>query len=489
MTYRQLLAVIVVALPLATAAVAAIVPARRASMVSVAGVVPTSVVGLVLAAAGIGQAYHPVVGPWIVVDAAGGLFLAVVSVIGLASVVISPAYLRGAHSSFVAEGRRDRFYTVALLVFWGLLLAVPLAGNLGAAWLLVEATTAVSALLVGFSGRAHALEAGWKYLILTSLGLGVALLGVAILIAGAPTSGVDGLAWAHLRNFGSGTSTARSAYLLLLVGLAAKIGWAPVHNWLPDAHSEAPPPVSALLSAALLPAVLLVAWRSESALAPVIGLRAAQRGLIGFGMLSLAVAVPFLWRPMPFKRLLAYSSLEHLGVMALGVGFGTPLALAGVALHVAGHAVAKALGFFSATSLIACEPRAAKHFVTGVGRAHPLLGGTIGISLGSLSGLPPSPLFVSEVLILAGGFESGRAWPAAGAALLLALGFLGLAHATIETVAGKRRGQADRDRATGGVKPLAILAGCSLALLLGLTALSPWLASSQFVAALGRGLP
>src|SRR5205823_4815772 len=129
---------------------------------------------------------------------------------------------------------------------------------------------------------------------------------------------------------------------LLLAGLAAKIGWAPVHNWLPDAHSEAPAPVSALLSAALLPAVLLVAWRSSQALSPVVGASTARSVLVGFGLLSLAVAVPFLWQPMPWKRLLAYSSLEHMGVIALGIGFGTPLALAGVAIHIAAHAPAKA---------------------------------------------------------------------------------------------------------------------------------------------------
>jgi hydrogenase-4 component F len=486
-TARQVLAVIVVALPLLTALAVVVAPRRWIPRVTVAGAVPTAAVGLVLAAWAAVDAAHPVIGTWLVIDAASALFLAVVSLIGLASVLMSPSYLRGARSSFVVEARRERVYSVALLAFWGLLLAVPLAGNLGEAWLLVEATTAFSALLVGFSGRAHALEAGWKYLILTSLGLGVALLGVAILIAGVPTGGVDGLAWERLATFGSGPSVALSAYLLLLVGLAGKIGWAPVHNWLPDAHSEAPPPVSALLSAALLPTVLLIAWRCERALGPVIGIRSAQRVLIGFGLASLAVAVPFLWRPMPFKRLLAYSSLEHLGVMALGVGFGTPLALAGVVVHVAGHALAKALGFYAATPLIAHEPRAARHAVTGIGRTAPALGTTMGLSLGALAGLPPSPLFVSEVLILAGGFESGRAWVAALAAVLLALGFLGLAHTAIETVAGKRRTRTEAP--LPGMALVTAFGGVSLVLLLGLTAVAPWLSSSAFVAALTRGLP
>lgn len=481
------LAVTVVALPVVTALLVALRPDRRAGATALAGALPTAALAAVLAVVAVKDAAHPVVGSWIVVDAAGALLLAVVALVGLASVAASPAYLSGGHGSVVGARHRERAYFVVLLLFWALLLAIPLAGNLGGAWLLVEATTAASAMLVGFNGRAHALEAGWKYLILTSLGLGVALLGVAILAAGVPAGGVDGLAWQRLAGFGSGRSTAVTAYLLLLIGLAAKIGWAPVHNWLPDAHSEAPPPVSALLSAALLPTVLLVAWRSERALAPVIGVHAAQQVLVGFGLLSLAVAVPFLWRPMPFKRLLAYSSLEHLGVMALGVGFGTRLALAGVVVHVTGHAVAKALGFYAATPLLAHEPRAARHPVSGVGRTAPVLGTTMGLSLGALSGLPPSPLFVSEVLILAGGFTSGRPVAAGVAAALLALGFLGLVHTTIETVVGKAH------RRDGppilGLRLVGGLGAVAGALLLGLAALGPWLSGSGFVDALVRGVP
>ena len=235
---------------------------------------------------------------------------------------------------------------------------MPLVGNLGGAWLLVEATTAASALLVGFSGKPRALEAGWKYLILTSLGLGVALLGIVLPRRRLPGRARRALL-ARARTGRIREPGDARRYLLLLAGLAAKIGWAPVHNWLPDAHSEAPAPVSALLSAALLPAVLLVAWRSSQALAPVIGTSTAKSVLVGFGLASLAVAVPFLWRPLAWKRLLAYSSLEHMGVIALGIGFGTPLALAGVAVHIVGHAVAKALGFYAATPLLGHEPRPA----------------------------------------------------------------------------------------------------------------------------------
>jgi hydrogenase-4 component F len=475
------LAVAAVGLPAFVAPALAVVPRRLVTPVAVAAAVPASAPALALSAWILYAPADPSVGDWLVVDAAGGLLLAVIAVVGLASTLASRAYLAGGGESFVSAARREKTYFVVLYAFWAILLAVPLVGNLGAAWLLVEATTAASALLVGFSGKARALEAGWKYLILTSLGLGVALLGIVLLAAGTPGGGLGALSWHALGSYSAGADRALVAYLLLLAGLAAKIGWAPVHNWLPDAHSEAPPPVSALLSAALLPAVLLVAWRSEHALAPVVGARTAQSVLVAFGLGSLAVAVPFLWRPLPWKRLLAYSSLEHMGVIALGIGFATPLALAGVAVHIAAHAVAKALGFYAATPLVAHEPRAAEHAVTGVARTCPPLGAAMGISLGALSGLPPSPLFVSEVLIVAGGFQAGRAWAAAAAALLLGLGFLGLAHNLLETAAGKAR---RREGGAPGLRSLAVLTGVSALLLLGLALAALWLPGTDLVDAL-----
>jgi hydrogenase-4 component F len=139
------------------------------------------------------------------------LLIAVVGAVGLASVLASPAYLG------TVPGRPVRTYFVLLYAFWAFLLAVPLAGNLGAAWLLIEATTAPSALLVGFSGKARALEAGWKYLILTSLGLGVALLGIVFLAAGVP-GGLGALSWVALGTYASGSGTALVAYVLVLAG-------------------------------------------------------------------------------------------------------------------------------------------------------------------------------------------------------------------------------------------------------------------------------
>ncbi len=486
MTSRELLALAVIVIPSFATVVILLVPVNLVSGLARVTALPTAAVALALAVLALRESGAPVVGDWLVLDVAGGLVVGVIGLVGLASVLVSQAYLDGSSDSLVSPERRQRIYYATLSLFWAILLAVPLVGNLGAAWLLVEATTAASALLVGFNGHPRALEAGWKYLVLTSLGLGVALLGIVILAAGIPTGGLSGLSWQALSSYSGGSETALIAYLLLLAGLAAKIGWAPVHNWLPDAHSEAPPPVSALLSAALLPTVLLVAWRCEQALTPVLGEHTAQTVMIAFGLASLAVAVPFLWRSLPWKRLLAYSSLEHMGVIALGIGFGTPLALVGVAIHIAAHAIAKALGFYAATPLQSHDPRAGEHAVTGIGRSAPALGVSMGISLAALSGLPPSPLFVSEVLIVAGGFQAGHPWAASATALLLALGFLGLAHALIETNAGDRppRGGAP----VAGLRGVTALTCVSVALMLGLTAAAVVLPGSDLADALVRGL-
>lgn len=484
MISREALATAVPAAPALAVALVLLAPGRAVVTLARFAAVPTAALALALTVEALRAPGDPVVGDWLVVDVAGALLVGVIGLVGLASVLVSQSYLDHARSSLVAPERRDRVYYAVLYAFWAILLAVPLAGNLGGAWLLVEATTAASALLVGFSGTGRALEAGWKYLVLTSLGLGVALLGIVLLAAGVPEGGLGALSWRELSGQAS-SDAALVAYLLLLAGMAAKIGWAPVHNWLPDAHSEAPPPVSALLSAALLPAVLLVAWRSEQAVAPVIGARTAETVLVAFGLASLAVAIPFLWRSLPWKRLLAYSSLEHMGVIALGIGFATPLALAGVAVHIVGHAIAKALGFYAAGPLVALEPRAAERPATGLARGDPVLGATMGVSLGALAGLPPSPLFVSEVLIVAGGFQAGRPWAASATALLLALGFLGLAHALLEATGGRRR---RRLPGVAGLRALGALACVSILLLLALSAAALWLPGSDLVDALAKGL-
>jgi hydrogenase-4 component F len=387
------------------------------------------------------QALH---GSWFVLDHAGASFLVVIAVVGWCSAIVSPAYLAGAGKSLFTARRARAWYYTAFNLFWAALLALALVKNLGVAWLLIEATTGGSALLVAYSGARNALEAGWKYLVLTTFGLAVALLGILILFVGlAPHGGsLATLDWQSIARHAPGLPhrTALFALILILVGLAAKIGWAPVHNWLPDAHSEAPPPVSALLSAALLPTVMLISWRVVLTLGPAVPGHLAEHLMIAFGLASLAIAVPFLWRPMAWKRLLAYSSLEHMGILALGIGLASPLATIGVIIHFGGHALAKSLGFYTAIPLLRHDPSSADTAPRGLVRLSKPVAAAAGLSLGTLSGLPPSPLFFSELLILLGGVAAHQIAVVSIAAVLMALGFLGLAHALIEALAGESRG-------------------------------------------------
>ena len=463
---------------------------RTADRVNVAGALATAGVAITLAIVALAQSATPTHGAWYLLDGATGAFLAVVAVVGLLSALVSPGYLAGAGRSFFRARRARAWYYLGFHLFWAALLVVPLIDNLGVAWLLVEATTGASALLVAYSGRRTALDAGWKYLVLTTFGLTIALVGILVLYVGlAPHGGVLGtLDWRQIARHANSISGDRAllAFLLIIGGLAAKIGWAPVHNWLPDAHSEAPPPVSALLSAALLPTVILVAWRVLDTLGPALRGGVANATFIAFGLASLAIAVPFLWRRIAWKRLLAYSSLEHMGVLALGIGFATPLATAGVVLHLAGHALAKALGFYAAIPLLRHQPEAAEHPPHGIASASAGTAAAIGISLGSLGGVPPSPLFFSELLILLGGLAAGKLVVTLIAAALLALGFLGLAHALIDgLLGGERQRRWRRGRTIRLAERLTVVVGAGL---IALSATAYLLPGSTAVKTLMRGV-
>lgn len=407
---------------------------------------------------------------WVVLDEAGAVFLAAIALVGLLSAFASVG--RAATEQPGWTGRRiPRLpYWAAFQFFLAVLIAVPLARSLILAWLLIEATTAVSALLVAFSGRSRALEAGWKYLVLTTFGLAIALLGVialyGALVAGGSATGLGTLNWESIAQGAASMpkEAGLGATVLILVGLAGKVGWAPLHNWLPDAHSEAPAPISALLSAALLPAVALVAWRVVEAESGTTTGDAARSLVLAFGLISLAFAIPFLWQSLPWKRLLAYSSLEHMGVIGVAIGFGGPLAAAGLLLHVMGHALAKSLGFYASIPLLGRHPGSKREPLRGLHSASPALATAVGLSLAALAALPPSPIFLSEVLIIAGGIKGGYPVWAALTAVMLGLGFLGLAHALIEALAGQ--GDHMRWSARRGERLLWLLSGtCGLGLI------------------------
>jgi hydrogenase-4 component F len=239
----------------------------------------------------------------------------------------------------------------------------------------------------------------------------------------------DALAWSRLLSIAPSLDPGlvRLAFLFALVGYGTKIGLAPFHTWLPDAHSQAPGPVSALLSGATLAVALYALARFHLVAAGTLGPVFSSTLLVVFGLLSLAVALPFIVAQGDLKRLLAYSSIEHMGLGALALGFGGPIALAGLALHLLAHGLTKASLFVAGGGIVeAGRSRRIARLAGSLSRdpvdGRAFLGGSL-----LLSGLPPSALFVSEVAILFGGFAVGWGIAAGAAAVLLALtaaGFL-----------------------------------------------------------------
>jgi len=379
----------------------------------------------------------------VVLDALGAFILIVTLAVSAIAIAGSPAYLR--HERSLRPGDAARYWAL-LLWFVGGLTLVPLFDNLGLVWVAIEATTIVSALLVGFARTPAAIEAAWKYLILGSVGIGFALLGTLLAYASSvellgETS--DALAWTRLASVAAhlDPGLVRLAFLFALVGYGTKAGLAPFHTWLPDAHSQAPSPVSAILSGATLAISLYALARFHLVAVGALGPAFSSTLLVLFGLLSLAVALPFIVAQGDLKRLLAYSSIEHIGLGALALGFGGPVALGGLLLHLLAHGLTKASLFLSAGGLVESGRSRRMARLTGSLETAPLdgrafLGGTL-----LLSGLPPSAMFVSEIAILFGGFSVGWGVAAAVAGLLLALTVAGfLFHASRVSFGPARRG-------------------------------------------------
>jgi hydrogenase-4 component F len=347
-------------------------------------------------------------GDWLRLDSLGAVFLVATAFLYLAAAAFSIGYLGVASGEVRFASFARRYYALLNLFAWTMLL-VPLAGDFGTLWVAIELTTIISALLVAIDRTDAALEASWKYVLLASSGLGIALLSIIVLYATGTSALGDAYVPRFERLFAAGSSLSpdavRLAFMLAVVGFGTKVGFVPMHTWLPDAHSEAPAPVSALLSGSLLAAALYAVLRFYQVAVAAGEPAFAGHVLVVFGAVSLVVASLFVLRQRSFKRLLAYSSIEHMGVIALGIGFGAPLAVAGALLHVLTHASAKGLAFFGAGSLLRRYDTKDVDQVTGAGTVAPWTGPMFLAAAIALCGLPVSGVFRSEFQIVAGGFS------------------------------------------------------------------------------------
>lgn len=397
----------ILALPLLAAAIALLDGWRTARVATLVSGVACFGLAIAMAIAVEHGRVLVTAGGWIRLDSLGAVFLIATGLLYATAAVFSIGYLGS------EEGQPDfprfarRFFFLINLFAWSML-AVPLAADFGSLWVAVELTTILSALMVALDRTDAALEASWKYVLIASSGLGIGLLAIILLYGG----GTEALGDAYIPRFDSLLGVAdglsddivRLSFVLAVVGFGTKVGFVPTHTWLPDAHSEAPAPVSAMLSGSLLAAAFYAVLRFFQVAVAAGDKVFAERVLIVFGVVSLVAASLFVLRQSNYKRLLAYSSIEHMGVIALGIGFGAPLAVAGALLHVITHASAKGLAFFGAGSLLRRYDTKEVAEVTGAGTGAPWTGPMFLAAAIALCGLPLSGVFRSEFQIVSGGF-------------------------------------------------------------------------------------
>ncbi len=381
-------------------------------------------------------------------DRLGGFFLAVLVLIGGAVLLNVAGQLRTAAAggsqpaaASAAHGGNVPFsVSLGLTLLFLLFMMLGLCSrNLGLIWVCVEGTTMVSALLIGFEHQRTALEAAWKYIILCTVGLSFSLLGLILLVFAADIAGavptLDPVGLAVLAPQLPPTLL-KLAFLLILVGFGTKAGFAPLHSWLPDAHSQAPAPTSALLSAVLLNCSVYAIIRAAGVLSAA-GLGGEVRsGLLLFGFLSVALAALFLLVQHDLKRMLAYSSIEHIGLITLGIGIGTPLSVFAALVHTITHSLSKALAFLSAGELVREAHSHEMNRMLGMLRRRPAAASGFGVAMTGLAGMPPWPIFASELLLVWAALAAGRVWLAIGLLLLLATAFTGLLYHTVRVVFG-----------------------------------------------------
>ena len=419
-----MLLVALLLVPVATAAASFFVR-RRAAMeaINLAGFVAVFLVAVALAARVLAAGTVSLGNGFFYADSLSALVILLTASVALVCSTYSIGYLRDDQHSGApgddASGMEQiaqlrMYYTLTpLLVFSMLFMAV--ANNLGVMWAAMELTTLASIFLVTFYGKVTSLEAAWKYAIIGGVGLSMALFGTLVAYyAGHRLTGseaLSGLNWSVLAQHAAqlDKTSMRLAFVLVLLGYGTKAGLAPMHTWKPDAYSEAPVPSAAILSSALLNCALYCLIRFYILTSRCLGAEYPGRLLLLFGLLSMGVSVPFVLVQKNYRRLLAYHTIDHAGIMVTALGLGGALGSLGLMLHMTFHTIAKSLLFL-------CAGNVSQHFRTdlfskikgSVIRAMPLTGVVFLMAMLAIIGTPPFSLFQSEFLIVRAAFDGGH---------------------------------------------------------------------------------
>lgn len=362
-------------------------------------------------------------------DAVSAWFDLMIGMVAATGTLYAVGYMGEQHDRGHVSLKRFRYFFILFDLYVSVMLLAINVENLGIMWIAIEGATLSAALLIGFERNKGALEAGWKFVILSSVGIALALFGtILVYYSSEQLLGIteEALHWAKLYEVGDTLDPAvmKIAFIFILVGYGTKAGLVPMHTWLPDAHGEAPTPVSAMLSANMLTMAIYAILRFKILTDQAVGPEFTGTLLIGFGVFSLALSSMFLLLQEDCKRLLAYSSIEHIGIALIGFGLGG-LGVFGGLWHLLNHALAKSAAFYGAGLVVLQHEHKVVARVPGMLREYPVAGMALLIAGLVLAGMPPFGLFVSEITMASNAMITVPS---------LAYGFLGvltLAFATL----------------------------------------------------------
>ena len=352
-------------------------------------------------------------------DALSAVVVGLTAFVALVCAIYAVGYFRrDLQEGRITEAQLRHYYVLTPLFVSAMLLA-PLADNLGVMWVAIESTTLASVLLVTFYNHKTSFEAGWKYIIIGSVGISLALFGTvitysaAVAMPGAETHG--GMNWSALVLIADkfNPTAMRLAFIMVLLGYGTKAGLAPMHTWKPDAYAEAPVPAATLLGAGFINCAIYSIMRFDVLAEKCLGHEFPSRLLIGFGVFSILLAAPFVLVQRNFRRLLAYSSIDHAGIMVAALGFGGRLGALGAVLHMLFHGVTKPLMFFCSGNVQQEYGSPYLRRVHGVIHTLPWTAVLFLVATFAVTGTPPFSLFQSEFTALSAALEADRNWAAA----------------------------------------------------------------------------
>lgn len=360
---------------------------------------------------------------WVEMDGLGALILLLVAVVGFTATIFSWGYI----GAVAHNARQVRVYYANYNLFLFSMLAVPVLVQPNLVWTAVELTTLFSVLLVSFENTREAMEAAWKYIVLTLMGAAIALLGFLVLFWAMRQTGAVIYTWTALNASATALNPhlLKVAILLILVGFGVKAGLVPLHTWLPDAHSQAPSPVCALLSGVETTVVLYAILRLGPVMSAAPGLD-MRNWAIAFGLLSTGVAAFLLLRVQDYKRLFAFSTVEHMGIILTAVGLGGSDGYYGAMFQMMSHSLTKSFCFYAAGAALLMVGTREIAAVRGLIQTSPLVGSSLLLGALAIAGAPPFAVFLSEFSIFRAGLTQGRYVVTGLLVLFVAIAFFGI---------------------------------------------------------------